>query len=156
MTVWKIVKETRMTFLSRTIQKKCYRLIPMLSDVNIQENINMVGEKLKVNTTTTDYIHENMTEHTLKTAAEMFTYLNFCPPKLLNFFDNLFNNASPREILLALMSSQGNSIAEEQSFGKIFTKSMEFLKLDEYKILEGITQMNITPNAMEREILGKT
>ena len=58
----------------------------------------------------------------------------------MHFFDNLFETNSPRDIFLALTNVKGNSLAEKESFAKIFLKTMEILKLEHYRSIDKITQ----------------
>ena len=147
-----------MLFLSQTIRPKCSRWMISQFENYIEENVNIVADKLKVNNNT-DFITINVTVHTLELAAKVFTYLSYCPPKLLIFFDNLFKNASPKDILLALPSVQVHSVHQKEGLGKIFKKTMEILKLEHYKILNMLTQNdknNTTLQYMnESDIVGK-
>ena len=45
----------------------------------ISKNVRSLEEKLSINVSV-DQI-ENVSEKTLQTAVEMFTYLNYCPPQ---------------------------------------------------------------------------
>ena len=123
-----------MAFLS-SIKPKCSRWL--LIPIYIEENINTIEEKLNI---TSNFQKENISEQTFEKAAKIFTYLSFCPPKLMHFFDNLFKTNSPRDIFLALTNVQGNSLAEKESFGKIFLKTLEILKLEHYRSIDKITQ----------------
>ena len=128
--VWKIVKETRKPFLYYYSNLPCNILLP---DHIITENIKRIYEKLHLKPSKPS---ENITKETLKTAAEMFTYLNYCPPKqLISFYANLFHNASPKEIIQALTSIRmaSQNAAKEISF-KIFRRVKENLKFIGEKI----------------------
>ena len=74
--VWKIVKETRKPFLYYYSNLPCNILLP---DYIITENIKRIYEKLHLKPSKPS---ENITKETLKTAAEMFTYLNTLDPNL--------------------------------------------------------------------------
>ena len=130
--VWKIVKETRKSFLYYYSNSLCNNVL--LLDYIITENIKRIYEKLHLKPTTSP--SKNITKDTLKTAAEMFTYLNYCPPKqLISFYANLFHNASPKEIIQALTSIRmaSQNAAKEISF-KIFRRVKENLKFIGEKI----------------------
>ena len=77
--VWKIVRHIRKSFLLPNIDTTCQNVDPLLFDKYIKDNIDIVEEKLIVNATTTPNI--DVTNETLQLAAELFTYLNYCPTK---------------------------------------------------------------------------
>ena len=60
----------------------------------------MVAQELKINAN--DKPIYNITKETLTNAAEMFTYLNYCPPKHLILYKHIFKTASAKDIILAL------------------------------------------------------
>ena len=90
--VWKIVKKTRLSFLSEHSDPDCNNDKTLLSDTIIQENINNLAAELNLNTTSTP--NEIVSNETLKSAVEMFTYLNYCPSssfkKIFSFSKYLF------------------------------------------------------------------
>ena len=91
-------------------------------------------EKLNLNTTITSSTpKENVSAETFQTAGEIFTYLNFCPPKgLSDFLSNLIKSESPKNIALAMMSlMQTTQNAAKKSSIRIFTKTMETFQLRE-------------------------
>ena len=138
--VRKIVRDTRKSFLLKHSNPVCqYDLL--LSISFIKDNINNLGERLKVNTTTT----RNKTlsdEKTLKIAGEMFTYLNSCPPsRLLSFYRDLFNVSTSREIILAstsLLKSSQNF--KKRSTLKILVKIMKNMNLTQFEDIQKVTQ----------------
>ena len=75
--VWKIVKETRFSFLFLHLDQDCNWEKTLLSERNIQYILNNLASKLKLNLTSNP--NKNVSDKILETAAEMFTYLNFCP-----------------------------------------------------------------------------
>ena len=82
---WKIVKETRQLIL--TMDFECVNSDSLISDSYFVVSdffIKIVQSKLQLNTASTP--KRNIPDYTLKTAAQMFLYLNFCPPKLLFCF----------------------------------------------------------------------
>ena len=145
--VWKIVKETRKSFLfeaKESLSACQFNSNPLLlSPKVIQENHNKVEKELGMNAETTSY--ENVSERTLETAAEMFTYLNQCPQehKLLSFYKDLFKSASPKDIILALTSimKTTNNLEKEKSVN-IFRKVMESINLLNYEDLQIIIKGN--------------
>ena len=82
--VWKIVKQTRKSFLSKHSDPVCK--LALLHHNYIKNNINALEENLKLNVTSTP--NEATSDTTLKTAAQAYTYLNFCPPKQLSLLQN--------------------------------------------------------------------
>ena len=145
--VWNIVKETRKSFLfeAKEALSACqFNSNPSLLSPNvIQENQNKVEKELEFNAKTT--LYENVSERTLQTAAEMFTYLNQCPQehKLLSFYKDLFKSASPKDIILALTSvmKTTNNLEKEKSVN-IFRKVMESINLLNYEDLQIIIKGN--------------
>ena len=138
--VWKIVENIRKSFLLMNISPECdWDSETLLSDIYTQINVNSLAEKLKLNTTYTPY--ENVSEKTLKTAVKMFTYLNYCPPKLLSYFVHSFKTETPKNILLAItVLMKTPQIAVKKSSIRIFKTIMESLSLNEYEKIQIITK----------------
>ena len=142
--IWKVIRQIRKSFLSFDFNPSCDIGNPLLFHNNhIKKNIKTVGEKLKVNTTYSR--NKEVSEIILQTAADMFTYLNFCPSAeartLSNFLQDLFNSRSAKNILLALTSIMKSSKnAKKESSTKIFMKAMEIFKLSTYSDIEVITK----------------
>ena len=76
---------------------------------NFQKTQIMAFEK-KLGIVSSEQLFKNMTEEDLRTATEMFIYLNMCPKVTLmdwfqswySFYDVLFNTQSPNIIIIAL------------------------------------------------------
>ena len=119
--VWSIVKRTRLSFLTEQSYPDCQDDDTLLTNTNIQNNINSLAGELELNTTSTPDI--NVLKRTLKTAAEMFTYLNYCPPKLISFSKHVFQTGTPREIILALTSAikTSQNVNKKDYFIEIFS-----------------------------------
>ena len=100
--VWKIVKKTRRSFLVENPDPYCQDDDTLVFEKIIQENINSLEKELKLNTSLTP--NKNVSFKTLETAGEMFTYLNFCPPKYLRMITYLFRTGTPKEIIFGLTS----------------------------------------------------
>ena len=136
--VWKIVKETRRSFLFENHNPNCQTAETLLSDYNIKININKLEEELKINSTFTTYPKQNMTFEHLNRAAELWTYLNFCPPKELSFkmipvVIHVLERGSPRDIITALTRiMKTTKDAEKQLSIKVFTRIMDFFGLNQY------------------------
>ena len=83
--IWKIVTETRKTFLFDNTNIKCQNDETLLSDTSIKYNMDIVEEKLMMNESYSLTTNENISMDILKIAAELYTYLNICPPELFPF-----------------------------------------------------------------------
>ena len=97
--VWQIVKEARKSFLLQQKDAKCSSFLP---DDLITGNFETFEKKLNINMMINN--RNNITKQTLKTAAEVFTYLNFCPNRLFYFVRDILKYESSRNILLSLAS----------------------------------------------------
>ena len=149
--VWKIIKETRLSFLSQHLDSECQNDNTLLSDEIIQHNMNSLSEKLKLDTTSIP--NRNSSYETLQTAAEMFTYLNYSPPKLLKIFEGLFKNSSPREILWALTSIiKVSQNAVKKSSRKILKNTLKVLNITQFEkignIAKGIGFSDLTDSSV--------
>ena len=160
---WNIVEELRKSVFSKILKLDCNAQSTLLSDEQIKLNIKTLEDTLNMNqslimetitkTICSSYgcdtkrfdvptIYKNVTYETLQSAAEMFTYLNYCPPKLLlSFYNDLFKSASPRNIILAITSinRKAQNSAKESSV-TILKKVMETLKLIKYEDIQIITR----------------
>ena len=139
--VWKIVKQTRLSFLLEHSDQDCDRTL--LSDKNIHNNINSLAAELYQNTTSRT--NENISSKTLETAGEMFTYLNYCPsiiPKHALISAYLFRTGTPREIILGLTSAIkiSQNVHEKDKLIEIFSNVMELLSLNNYENIQIITK----------------
>ena len=110
---------------------------------NIKTNIDNVEKHL-----TSKPINQNnqyLKAHILQTGAEMFIYLNFCPPKLLKFYEDLLVQGSIKDIILAftnIMKTRRN--AEMLSTTKTWNKIREKLKFLKYKQIESFVVKNMS------------
>ena len=128
--VWKFVKETRISFLSKEKYPTCVEN-QLFSYQDIYKNVETLGGKLGVDSTF--FISLNMTKKDLQTADEMFTYLNYCQPTLYNLIEEL-KTESPKNILSALASIMKSAQnAGRESSIQIFMKAMEILELSNFK-----------------------
>ena len=126
--IWNVVKYTRSLLLTEFSENtQCSTINPsLLSDNIIQNHIEQVSETLNV-TVVSDSL-ANVTNKALEAAAEMFIYLNFCPPTLLHLYKKLFKSEKPKKILLAMTSilKRSDSVSKESSH-KIWAKLKDFL-----------------------------
>ena len=140
--VWKAVKETRKEMLITTTEPECKQDDMLLSDYNIRNNVKNVCEKLNLHKNATKSSTVKPTRKLLETAAQMFTYLNYCPLfTSLYFYEDLFKTATPKDILLALTNViKSSQNADNISSNKIFTKVMDMFKLILYKDIDYVTK----------------
>ena len=110
----------------------------LLSDIHIRYNIKSLAKELKLKTTTSTT--NNVSDKILQTAGEMFTYLNYCPPKYLYFVKNLIETRSPNEIIFGLISAKMTLHNLKQSSVKVLIKVMETLGLKQYENIQIITK----------------
>ena len=137
--VWKIVKQIRKSFLSQNTEPECQDHETLLSDSYIKDNIDVVEEKLKLNIET-DH-NKKVSDETLQFAANLFTYLNYCPNKDFHVLLSIIKSESAKNILLTLTSMMKTSQnAGKISSTKIFTKAMEIFSLFIYRDIDAITK----------------
>ena len=99
---WKIIKQVKKSFLISNDNPKCVPSFYPIVEDEIKKNNDNIEEYLTANTADYDS-HENIAEDILQAGAEMFTYLNFCPPKkLLKFYKELLLQRSTKDIILAI------------------------------------------------------
>ena len=139
--VWKTVKKIRKTFVSENINPKCMSRSDktfLLSNY-MKDNNDILAKELKLNTTTTP--NDNVTYETLKTAGEMFIFLNYCPDRLFPLMEHILNNEKPKDIILALTSiTKYPKASTKESSEKIMRKVMERINLLQYESFQIITK----------------
>ena len=138
--IWKIIKQVRKIFLSHNDDPKCQEYDNQIAEDDIKANVDNVEENLI--TKSTDYdSHENITDEILQIGAEMFTYLNFCPPKkLIKFYKELLLQRPMKDIILAMtniMKMRRN--AEKSSAAIIWSKIDKKLRNLKYGIIDSVT-----------------
>ena len=99
--ILKLLESTNCEYESRN----SYFANSFLSDLNIKENINNLHHEIKVEPSEIKSL--DIDPSTLKSAAEMFIYLNFCPKLLVispwrKFYRDLFVKHSPDMFILTL------------------------------------------------------
>jgi len=131
---WNIVKDTRENFLFKNIDPKCF-LTETLLDTSFVENImNVMQETVQLNATIEPI--RNVTNKTLETAVEMYTYLFFCPPNdIISFYKHLLNTGSAKDIVIALSKflKISQNAVKESSY-KIFLKYLATMNLKQHEI----------------------
>ena len=126
--VWKIIKDLRRNFLTGNRSKECETEDNQISKKERKSNIDHVQEKLKT-TQIQENVLENVKREILQLGVEMYTYLNFCTPKIIKFYKELLLQGSTKDIILALtniMKTKRN--AEESTAKKIWKKLKEEFK----------------------------
>ena len=138
--IWKIVKRIRISFLSKYEHPQCNYLETLLSDENIKDITKSLADGLNLNISTVP--RKNVTDESLQTAAQIFTYLNFCPPKKIpSLIMLVFKNSKPKDIIFALKSIiKTSNILVKKSSVQILSKFMEDLSLNQYKAIQIITK----------------
>ena len=146
MDVWNIVKNERLSLISENTELGCNTQKTLLSYRKITVIVNSLADKLEVSSTILP--NRTISEETLKTAAEMFTYLNYRPPKLLSLISNIFKTRTTREILFALTSIQKNSKnAEKDVATELLSKFMKYFGLNQFENIQIITKGNCNNNS---------
>ena len=131
-------------FMNTSDVDKVWNIVKLVkarrSDGKILTKVKAVEKKLKIETS--KYVFENMSRKHLKTASEMFFYLDVKMEPVtkmwLEFFENLFETESANHIILSLnrlmrktaTGSNSNFIVIE----KLFRKATILLKLKNQEI----------------------
>ena len=92
-----------------------------ISDVAVKK----LQEKLNINSSEVRF--QNMTLDEIKSAAEMFIYLNICPGSLkpeFQFFDDLFKKKTPYKIILTLNRLKESVNNPETVFFKMIAQNL--------------------------------
>ena len=142
-TIWGIIKDVRTSFMENIDPDECGVDYKMPQNEYISKNINKVEEKFEFSSNSNNSIFENVSQETFEEAFKMYTFLNFCPPKMKYFYTEIFKNASPKNMISALagLLKTSRNAAEKEAATKIFPKLMEKLKLTYYKSIDLITGM---------------
>ena len=157
--IWKIVKSIK-SELSFDIECRLGPEHLLYDDKVPQENLLLDHLGIK----STELRFEKIGEENLRTAAEIFIYLNTCPESLKSwflFYQDLFYNKSPNQIILTLnrmMKSKRTSETEnflliaETVFKKAST--LLSLKYEEIQSLNpGTRKINLKKNHEKIEFL---
>ena len=103
--IWTTIRDVRKKFLLREEQfyslfsysRYCQDESILLHNSETLQNIHKVEKKLGFNLTYD--IFDDVTDKTLRAAAEMFTYLTHCPPKIIDFYKELFQKSTLKDII---------------------------------------------------------
>ena len=157
--VWKVVKNIKSEF---SLDLEC-RLSPdlLLYDDKMSQ-VNLLEDQLGIESTEVRF--ENIGRENLKTAAEIYIYLNTCPDSLkpwFLFYHDLFHDQEPNQIILTLnrmMKSRRTS--ENENFLNIAktvfkeASTLLSLKYEEIQSLNpGTRKINLKKNHEKIEFL---
>ena len=140
--VWKLVKKVRKAFLSQHNNPAEIMIADdiLLKSQYIFDNVDNLEKELKL-VNTSNSPNENVSYKTLQNAGEIFTYLNFCPPKEQLLITYILKNETPKEIILGLINFKNHpKISVRESTRKILLKVMEAFKLDTYEKIQIVTK----------------
>ena len=87
---------------------RCQDESTLLLDDEIIQNIQDLEKNLEFNSS--DITYDNITSETFDTAAKMFTYLNHCPPKIVDFYKEFLKTSTLKDLILVLNRIQKNSL----------------------------------------------
>ena len=137
--IWKIVEKVRILFLHRNLEPECD--YSSLSDIYIQDIIVQFAEELNLTPSSIPKTpKDNITYQKLETAGQIFTYLMYCPPKLVPLVAQILKSETPKNIILALTSMIKSPTIVPQSSRKILINVLTTLKLDQYETIQIITK----------------
>ena len=155
---WEIIKKIRKSFLAMNTNKECTLisgLKSLLSEKTIKNMLGNVEKNLEVNHTSNT---KEIPARNLETAARMFIYLNFCPPKIFVFYKSLFTTKSTKNWLLALSSilQVSKNTHQYSMHEQIFKSTMETINLNHYEILDNVLHFsNTNPQSkIFKDVLG--
>ena len=135
--IWRITKLVRNSFLDEDHKRDCIKNI--ITSNYIKENIDNFAEELKLKPSPIP--NDNVSSEALEIAADIFTYLNFCPPKLIFLIKHILEAEKPKDIILAFTSIMKTSDKKvKESSMKIFLKIMESFKLKQHEKVQRITK----------------
>ena len=136
-----MVRQVRNDFLIKNNNPECsIDLDNKIAENYIKTNIDRV--EIYLTKDSNDYdSYENVTERNLQIGAEMFTFLNFCPPKnLIKFYKELLLQKSPKDIILAMTNiTKTRKNAEKLTATEILNKIEKSLKYLKYRKIDSVT-----------------
>ena len=135
--LWIIIKKVRKDYFSHNVDTECFIQI---AENDIKTVIDNVEENLIKKSTEYDS-HDNITEDILQVGAEMFIYLNFCPPnKLMKFYKEVLLKQSTKDIILAMTNIiKTRRNAEKSTATRIWSKIDQKLRNLRYRVINSVT-----------------
>ena len=104
LTFWKIIREVR---LSNQFQYENVCARNILETKQVKMNVDLLEKRCGILGESVPM--KNVPNETLKTAAEMFTYMNLCSGGVGDLYKDIFKNSLPKQIILALISMMRKS-----------------------------------------------
>ena len=147
---WNFMREIRVmnVFTQEDIECSKDSNCILFTEKMLKKNNFMMETKLGM---TSNYkILENVKKETLQLAAEMFTYLNFCPKKLdsVLMYQQIFKKASAKDILLALNSIRRKSTSFDKNIvEQVWSFVTNKLNITSYKKLKSYTNESFSVSA---------
>ena len=149
--LWQIIKRYKENYIidntAALSSKDCFIMTSSVLEHNEDIDINLKEIENKLGIKASTEIQKNISKETLKTAAEMFLYLNLCAKSTMfqwiQFYTNLLQNASPDMIVIALnriLVAAKFSGAEASVGTKVFIYVAMKLSL-KYHIVDQLTSM---------------
>ena len=127
-TIWESVRQERNLFLKRHSDLGCSYTNILVSDNYIESNIISLEERLQV--AQNEIPIKKVSKQILTSAANIFTYMNFCPTfQLYYFYEYLFKTIPTKDIILALLSLlKSAQNADKETTIKVFEKVMKIIE----------------------------
>ena len=147
---WNFMREIRVmnVFTQEDIECSKDSDCILFTEKMLKKNNFMMETKLGM---TSNYkILENVKKETLQLAAEMFTYLNFCPKKLdsVLMYQQIFKKATAKDILLALNSIRRKSTSFDKNIvEQVWSFVTNKLNITSYKKLKSYTNESFSVSA---------
>ena len=101
--IWEDLKIFRTNWLRLMSEEatKCVKM-GMVDNIVFERFLDDETKQLNITEMTEPVYKDDVTDTILDTAAEMFTYLSYCPTDWAHFYSDLFRNFPPRYILQTL------------------------------------------------------
>ena len=99
--IWRLVKNIRKNLLKKNTKPLCNKENTLVSNALMKESMRNIEQIMNISNSRE--LIKDVSQGTFETAAKMFTYLNYCPPKLLSYYKNLFGRAPVKNIISALI-----------------------------------------------------
>ena len=130
--IWNIVKVARTKQLLNFEYFGCS--FDMVDIEYINETIRLLEMELELPTILQPEPIEIVQDDILKTAAEIFIYLSYCPKQIMTDYKTILNNHSSKQILTDIVIMIKNSQnAEKESSIKIWDNVMNTVEMSYYR-----------------------
>ena len=154
--LWKIVENTRKSYLSEVKEWNCHASNTLISDEDMKFNVDKIALNTSMNPNNTQLT--NVTYETLEVSAKMFIYLTYCPSKFTQVYKNLFTQGSPQKIIKTMIDILRGTIKAKTENMKIWNAIIEKLYIHHFHDIDNCSKMrnNCTMNVDEYLNVGKT